>query len=208
MKIEDLSFTYESKTTVFKNFYFEAEDKYVFFQGLSGCGKSTLLKLLTDNLIPDTGSINFSDSVGIKKCLILQEDALFPWLSGMQNLTALLDGITPSQVEKSIMYDYTKGFIHKKAYQMSFGQRRLIELFRAILLKPTFLCLDEPFNYLDEKSRRMVSEILFNEDSFKETKQIVMTTHYYSDITDIVGIDYSFFYFNGLMPYEKLEKRK
>jgi NitT/TauT family transport system ATP-binding protein len=208
MKVENLSFSYNPETIVFRNFNFESEDRYIFFQGLSGCGKSTLLKLFTDNLSPTSGTITFDDNDGDRRCLILQEDALFPWLSGIQNITALLGGISMHELESNVMYNYTRSFINKKAYQMSFGQRRLIELFRAILLKPTFLCLDEPFNYLDEKSRKIVSEIIFNEGTFGETKQIVMTTHYMSDITDISGIKYAYYYFNGQMPYDKLEKRK
>jgi ABC-type molybdenum transport system ATPase subunit/photorepair protein PhrA len=91
---------------------------------------------------------------------------------------------------------------------MSYGQRRLIELFRAILLKPSLLCLDEPFNYLDEGSRQFVSKILFSPQYLEDIARIVMTTHYESDFLNVRGIEYSLYHFNGKFPYAQLEKRK
>lgn len=205
MQINNLQFSYNKNVPIFKDFNFESDEKYIFFRGYSGCGKSTLLKLISQNLIPDDGIIRINNSD--KVCLILQEDALFPWLNGIQNIKSILKEISDDEITNHSMFQYVKDFIHRKAFSLSYGQRRLIELFRAILYKPMILCLDEPFNYLDERSRQFVSDIIFSNDFFKETRQIVMTTHYDSDISSIKDINYSSYYFNGKMPYEKLEKR-
>lgn len=208
MQVRNLYFSYNPKVFVFKNLNFQSDARYVFFQGLSGCGKSTFLKLLSDSLVPDAGEIILPDNGSNRKCLIVQEDALFPWLTGRQNISALLPAIEAGAIEANIMYNYTRDFIDRKAYQLSFGQRRLIELFRVILLKPAFLCLDEPFNYLDEKSRQVVSDILFNKELFADTCQLIMTTHYASDITDVKTLSYELYYFNGMMPYAQFERKK
>jgi ABC-type multidrug transport system ATPase subunit len=83
---------------------------------------------------------------------------------------------------------------------MSYGQRRIIELFRVILLKPKLLCLDEPFNFLDYKNRKQIMDFLLTEDFQKETK-VVMSTHYTEDTSNL---NLETYYFDGNLPVKKL----
>jgi NitT/TauT family transport system ATP-binding protein len=207
MKVAKLNFKYSSANIpVFVDFDFEDENRFVFFQGLSGSGKTTLLKLLSGNLQAESGKIDFPE-LATQRCLILQEDALFPWLSGFDNITYILKGVIKSDIISSPMYQHVAHFLEKKAFEMSFGQRRLIELLRAILFRPKYLFLDEPFNYLDEKSRKVVSDILFDERLFSDTRQIFMTTHYTADIVSTPDMKYSLYYFNGDMPYYAIDRQ-
>lgn len=177
MKIEGLDFAYDD-FKVFENFSFSSESSLILFMGPSGCGKTTLFKIIAGILKEGMKYEIFETSD--RPYLVLQEDALCPWLSGIDNITKFID-ISTSDLEKSSIYQHTKSFISKKACHMSFGQRRLVEMLRSICYKPNLLLLDEPFNYLDFKSRAIVSETLFDLISSGSTK-IMFSSHYNEDI--------------------------
>ncbi|WP_234672443.1 ATP-binding cassette domain-containing protein [Dyadobacter sp. CY261] len=189
---------------MFKDFNFASNAQYIVFQGRSGCGKSTLLKLLSGNLWHELGTMDLNSLQ--TPCLILQEDSLFPWLNGYSNI-ALVTGKSKDEIKSHILFPELQGFLDKKAYEMSFGQRRIIELFRAMLFEPEILYLDEPFNYLDEHSRSLIARILFSKDLLPKTKTIILTTHYDSDIELLRHQKYEVYHFSGVMPYAKLEKK-
>ena len=205
MHITDLHFAYDDSSRIFQGFNLNISSRLAFLQGRSGCGKTTLLKLITGNLNAQSGNIKKLFEGG--SCLILQEDALFPWLSGLENIKRIL-GLSEPKIIAHGMYPYVHSFIHQKACTMSFGQRRLVELFRAIMYEPALLCLDEPFNYLDQGSRKFVADILFSDDFLPVETQIIMTTHYHSDIAELGASQYSLFRFDQSMPYASLEKIK
>jgi ABC-type molybdenum transport system ATPase subunit/photorepair protein PhrA len=84
---------------------------------------------------------------------------------------------------------------------MSFGQRRLVEITRALLIKPDLLCLDEPFNFVDPASRSLIQGILFGSLDDLIGTTIVVSSHYDSDfaapgITEVV--------FDGVLPVNKV----
>jgi ABC-type molybdenum transport system ATPase subunit/photorepair protein PhrA len=84
---------------------------------------------------------------------------------------------------------------------MSYGQRRIIEIFRAILYKPNLLCLDEPYNFIDPQNRKIINELLlFSKDSLSNTR-IILTTHLDDQSIDGRGKVY---YFNGNFPISRL----
>jgi ABC-type multidrug transport system ATPase subunit len=88
------------------------------------------------------------------------------------------------------MYPLVAAFLHRKAYQLSYGQRRKIELFRATLLAPPLLCLDEPFNFLDPHSRIEIAYLL--RDAILPHTRIVMTTHLDDDIRLLAPRQFAF----------------
>jgi len=194
ISIRDLTFSYGNKK-IFENLNMLNDASFLIIKGPSGCGKTTLLKLLTDNLLPKSVTELPKAS---RKSLILQEDALFPWMTGTENITKVLD-ITEKEITEHPLYQKVSTYISQYAYQMSYGQRRMIELFRVILFKPDFLCLDEPFNFLDPVNRRFFLEYLVKEAA--KTTTIVMTTHYSEDTT---GIHLPTLYFHGQYPINKL----
>jgi NitT/TauT family transport system ATP-binding protein len=201
MQIKDLHFAYDN-LSLFESFDFKSDHNFIIIQGFSGCGKSTLLKLITNNLEPNKIQILTTFN---KKCLILQEDALFPWLDGFQNIMRFVD-VSLEDIKNHALYNHIESFISKRAFEMSFGQRRLIELLRAILYKPDLLCLDEPFNYLDHISRVIVSNILFKDGFASKNNRIIMTTHYSSDIEELIDVSFELFKFPEQSPFNKLLK--
>ena len=157
MEIKGLTFRYPSESSLFEDFDFASEASLVILRGASGCGKTTLLNILFGNQIGDVSCKSIC--IPAMPYLILQDDALCPWLTGVQNIIKFLH-VDLNEYENSPLYQRTKSFIGQRACNMSFGQRRLVELFRAILFKPKLLLWDEPLNYLDNKSREIVVEEL------------------------------------------------
>ena len=163
-------------------------------KGPSGCGKTTLLKLICGFLNPDAPGM-IDGPLPTETCLVLQEDALFPWLSGLGNILALLP-IDRGTVESHPIYPLVSPFFHRRAHQLSYGQRRKIEIFRATLLAPAVLCLDEPFNFLDPASRKDIIVGLFSDKVLPRTR-IVMTTHLDDDLRILAPRQ---FVFDGSQP--------
>lgn len=183
---------------VFSNFSLQADSPTIILRGPSGCGKTTLLKILSGNLIAD----KFTTMPPTKNaCLVLQEDSLFPWLTGIENI-CVLTRKKPVQFSNHPMYKLISPFVNRKACQMSYGQRRLVELFRAIIFRPRYLYLDEPFNFLDEK--RMGLILPFLQGEFMAGINLTMTNHHKDDLELIKSANV--FHFDGEFPVSKIEK--
>lgn len=188
MEIKGLNFCYPGETPLFKDFSFSSSSPLIVFKGHSGCGKTTLLKIIFGS-IEGSLSVEKVDSPA-DPFIILQDDALCPWLTGIQNITSFLP-INPRNLEHFSLYQHTRSFIHKKACNMSFGQRRLIELLRALVFKPKLLLLDEPLNYLDSQSRSIVVGELTNFINDGD-HQVLLTDHFSQSFGTIQHEVYSF----------------
>ncbi|MCF8239761.1 MAG: ATP-binding cassette domain-containing protein [Melioribacteraceae bacterium] len=198
MIIKGLNFSYDEKP-LYEDFCFESESKIIALKGPSGCGKTTLLKILSKNLIPQKYSeIDFRTNT----FLVIQEDGLFPWLSGEQNILHFID-IDYKSITENEIFENIKTYWKKKAFEMSFGQRRMIELFRAILLQPDLLLLDEPFNFLDKKNRKIITKTLL--EISKRNTEIIFTSHYKEEN---LSYDINTYYYNGSFPIRRLENEK
>jgi ABC-type multidrug transport system ATPase subunit len=195
--IDGLSYSYKG-LAVFRDFSLVTDSKTVVLRGPSGCGKTTLLKLLSGNLIPDKAKNMPSPS---NSCLVLQEDSLLPWLTGTENIS-ILTRIKASHFRNHPMYELIASFIDQKACRMSYGQRRLVELFRAVIFKPRYLYLDEPFNFLDEK--RMGLVLPFLQGEFMEGINLTMTNHHKDDLELIRSANV--FQFDGLFPVSTITR--
>jgi ABC-type molybdenum transport system ATPase subunit/photorepair protein PhrA len=100
------------------------------------------------------------------------------------------------------LFPVVSAFIERPAYQMSYGQRRSIELFRAMLLKPTALFLDEPFNYLDDaKAAAFINHIVSPE---WHPVLLIITTHRHDTSLDAAS---EVFLFEGEPPFGNLSKQ-
>jgi ABC-type nitrate/sulfonate/bicarbonate transport system ATPase subunit len=197
MRIRGLDFSY-GPTRIFEAFDWECDAMLVAFRGPSGCGKSTLLRLLAGDLTPDA-ALDFPRTAG--RYLVLQEDALFPWLTGTANIRAVLRW-ERSRVIAHPMFASISDFADRPACRMSYGQRRAVELSRAIMAEPRCLLLDEPFNYLDEKRRIFFAQRLRVLAS--AGTRVLMTTHY-PDEAD--GVADRTFIFPGSFPLRQLGVR-
>lgn len=197
IRIANLTFAYRGRQ-IFSSFELTSAKPRIVLKGPSGCGKTTLLRLLFRSLPanPDAVLPRASSTV-----FVLQEDALFPWMTGRDNVTRLL-GPRAASIDQHSLFPVVRPFIDRPAFQMSFGQRRAIELFRAILYEPEILYLDEPFNYLDDGRTSAVIDDLVSLS--ERCTQIVLTTHRHDYTLDSISDVYTFV---GDPPYARLERR-
>lgn len=164
--VKNLSFGYGPQL-LFKDLSVQTSSPRVVFKGPSGCGKTTLLKIISGHLLQ-------GEKVGPPGMLVLQEDALFPWLTGWQNMSLFLRQ-SESEISSHPLFDVVSPFINSRAFRMSYGQRRSVELLRAICSKPKTLFLDEPFNFLDDaRAERFIDTLLHPNWDLDD---LVITTH-------------------------------
>lgn len=161
--------------------------------GPSGCGKTTLLNTiagfdqLTDGEISMDGVLLASPGKkllpGPDRMVVFQQGALFPWKSVMWNVTCgpVKQGRMNSveAVEKAAELLARVG-LHGIADQypeaLSGGQKRRVEIVRALMNDPTVLLLDEPFRALDALTKSVVQEHLLELFDFAP-KTVFFITH-------------------------------
>lgn len=196
MKIRGLRFAY-GPHLVFDSFSWDSRGQVTALGGPSGCGKSTLLRLLAGDLTPQAAD-EFPDTAGT--FLVLQEDGLFPWLTGVENISTLLRWPRERIIDDPL-FRLVAGFADTPACNLSYGQRRAIELTRALMARPQQLLLDEPFNFLDPKRRAEYARELRKASS--SGSRVLLSTHYMDDAKDLADDTYIF---SGELPVSSLER--
>ncbi len=161
------------------------------FLGVNGAGKSTTISMLCGQLKKDSGEIivdgkNLSDSLDEIKSelgIVFQGSALDKQLSVIDNLKfrAALYGISGKAFERRISELDSllelKELLKRPLGKLSGGQRRRIDIARAILHKPKILILDEPTTGLDPQTRKAVWAAIESLQK-NEGMTVFLTTHY------------------------------
>lgn len=141
------------------------EGEVVGLLGPNGAGKTTTFYMIVGFIKADSGSIKLNGiditSVPMFKRARLgigylaQESSVFRKLTVEQNLLAVLENMPLRRSERyermnSLINDLGVDHVRKqKAYTLSGGERRRVEISRALALEPKFLLLDEPFAGID-----------------------------------------------------------
>ena len=167
------------------------------FLGLNGAGKSTTINMICGVYEKDSGTIKINgkdledDEFGAKASLgvVYQNSVLDKVLTVYENLEnrASLYGIYGKAFSKrleelSALLDLDK--ILKRTYsKLSGGQRRRVDIARALIHKPEILILDEPTTGLDPQTRKMVWAVI---DRLRKENKITvfLTTHYMEEAAD------------------------
>ena len=167
------------------------------FLGVNGAGKSTTISILCGRLGRDGGSVKIDglDLDGhlgdVKKRLgvVFQNSVLDLPLSVSDNLRyrASLYGITGAaflkrQQELTEIFDL-KEILRRPVGKLSGGQRRRVDIARALVHEPQILVLDEPTTGLDPQTRKTVWGIVHRLRAEKEMT-VFLTTHYMEEATD------------------------
>ncbi len=159
--------------------------------GPNGAGKTTMFYMVVGLVRPDQGSV-LLDGVDITKMpmyqrakngigYLSQEPSVFRKLTVAENLMAILETMNLSGIERRERRDLLLaelGIAHlagSKAYTLSGGERRRVEIARALTLSPKFILLDEPFAGIDPLAVQDIQEII----SLLKTKGIgvLITDH-------------------------------
>lgn len=184
LTISNLSKSYydkDSETKALDNISFNVYDgDFISIVGPSGCGKTTILSILAGIQDKTDGEI-ISDK-NIKLGYMLQKDALFPWLTVLDNCLLGLkinNSLTKEKKDKVIkmLKDYGLGeFINKYPNSLSGGMRQRGALIRTLAIDPDILILDEPFSALDFQTRHFLCDEVYDIIK-KEKKTVILVTH-------------------------------
>jgi len=150
---------------------------FVAVLGGSGWGKSTLVNIILGLEKPTSGTVHFSGedvtrSSFVKRCSLVKTGAVFqrptavPQLTVGQNLNLALSmagipkGERDERIRESIAFFGLERITRAYPESLSAGQRKRIDLARALAIKPQLLVLDEPTGDLDTSASNLVMPLL------------------------------------------------
>lgn len=167
------------------------------FLGVNGAGKSTTISVMCGQLKADSGSVSICGLDAEKSIaeitrrlgVVFQGSVLDMPLTVRENLEsrAALYGITGRAFagrldELAGLLDF-KALLDRPVGKLSGGQRRRIDIARALLHKPEILILDEPTTGLDPQTRRLLWDVV-RKLRRDEKMTVFLTTHYMEEAAD------------------------
>ena len=167
------------------------------FLGTNGAGKSTTINIMCGQLDKDSGSVivdgydidKNADAVKTELGVVFQSSVLDKALSVRDNLEsrAGLYGIVGDQFierldELAELLEF-KDLLKRTVGKLSGGQRRRIDIARALLHRPKILVLDEPTTGLDPQTRKLIWQVI---DNLRKTENmtVFLTTHYMEEAAE------------------------
>ncbi|WP_294659982.1 ATP-binding cassette domain-containing protein [uncultured Fusobacterium sp.] len=161
---------------------FEGEEgRVTVILGESGCGKSTLLGILSNNIKDFSGEIVFDRDISSGISYIFQEDTLIPWKTVYENIEYVLkDKISALEmrayIEKYLKMVNLLEFKDEYPEHLSGGMKRRVGIARAFAYPSDYLFMDEPFEFLDIKTKGEIIEY-FKLLQEKNKKTVLFITH-------------------------------
>ena len=204
--VKNLIKTYPNGVRAVNDISFEVKKGSLFaFLGVNGAGKSTTINIICSILSKDSGQI-YVDGLDLDKKksdiknligVVFQNSVLDKDLTVYDNLKyrtafySMKKDEAKEAINKIIDILDLKPILKMPIKNLSGGQKRRVDIARAIVHSPKFLILDEPTTGLDPKNRQIVWKII---DKIRvETKMTVfLTTHYLEEAdaaTDVVIMD-------------------
>ncbi len=202
IEINNLVKKYGNKKVV-DNLSFNVQEGVIFsFLGSNGAGKTTTINIITTLLKRDGGNINIegidldsdNDSIRKKIGIVFQGSYLDDLLTVYENLVVrgsfyYKENELKEKVIRIIKLMKLDNYTNQKYGTLSGGEKRRVDIARALLHEPKILFLDEPTTGLDPASRQLVWEIIKKLQSEKKIT-VFLTTHYMEEAneSDVVGI--------------------
>lgn len=167
------------------------------FLGVNGAGKSTTISIMCGMLAKDGGKV-FIDGKDVDKDMreitkelgvVFQNTVLDAKLSVKDNLTsrAALYGITGKEAKQRIAHLAEllefKDILNRTFGKLSGGQKRRVDVARALLNNPKILILDEPTTGLDPEARKALWSVVTSLRK-NQSMTVFLTTHYMEEAAD------------------------
>ena len=197
IEVEGLTKKYKEHLAVDDISFSVDEGAFFAFLGENGAGKSTTINILSTLLSKTAGSVNIfghelgkeDDAIRNMIGIVFQNSVLDDKLTVKENLhtRGSYFGLNGRQVDerlKDTLGEFEIEDIWNRRYeQLSGGQRRRVDIVKALINEPRILFLDEPTTGLDPKSRKIVWDCI---DGLRRKRKmtIFLTTHYMEETKD------------------------
>jgi len=208
LETKDLVKTYDGRRVVDKVDILIKRSEIVGLLGPNGAGKTTTFYMIVGEVRPSQGRISF-DQQDItelpihQRCrlgmgYLAQEPSIFRRLTVSENIMAILETLPIGLRErkrrlKNLLEELKIAHLAKnKAYTLSGGERRRLEITRALVTNPSFILLDEPFSGIDPivvaEAQQIIRElkakglgILLTDHNVRETLSITDRAYLIAD---------------------------
>ncbi len=204
LKVENLKKSYGGKTVV-DGLSFEVKaGEVVGLLGPNGAGKTTAFYMTIGLIHPDDGTVFFKghdatslpihERAELGMGYLAQEPSVFRSLTVEENILCILETLPLSSSERTKRLEHHLHELHldklakKKASNLSGGERRRLEITRALVTEPSLLLLDEPFANIDPLAVADVKKMI----RLLKSKgiSILITDHNAREIFSIVDRSY------------------
>ncbi len=192
LKIENISFSYNSRIPVLNNLSFTFSENLIYgIYGANGSGKSTLFKILINKINSSSGSIDLNGFSPLiqrkiyKKMIIFSPDEphYLPYLNGFEWLQFVLSAYDVKlNIEKfeELIDIFKFPEIHNRTGEYSYGMNKKLSMIVNLMVDPYCLLFDESFAGLDP----FITNDVYNYvKSIKENKIILISSHQ-KDLTE------------------------
>ncbi|HDQ00717.1 MAG TPA: LPS export ABC transporter ATP-binding protein [bacterium] len=211
LSAKNLVKTYSKRTVVNKVSLDVKQGEIVGLLGPNGAGKTTSFYMITGLIRPNQGKI-FLDRQDITNMpmykrarlgigYLPQEASIFRKLTVEENILAILENMAISRQEKksrleSLLNELNISPIAKsKGYNLSGGERRRVEITRALVTNPNFILLDEPFAGIDPIAVEDIQNIV--KGLVKKGIGVLITDHNVHETLSIT--DRAYLLFDGVV---------
>ena len=178
LRTEDLTKAYSGRTVVRGVSLEISSGEVVGLLGPNGAGKTTTFSMVVGLVGPDTGKVlldghDVTDDpmyVRARKGIgyLPQEASIFRGLTVEQNIAAILETLDLDAQARRVRLRELLAELgltplaRSKAYTLSGGERRRVEITRALVISPKFMLLDEPFAGIDPIAVSDIQKIIFH----------------------------------------------
>ena len=178
LRTEDLTKAYSGRTVVRGVSLEIASGEVVGLLGPNGAGKTTTFSMVVGLVGPDSGKVLLDGAdvtddpmyVRARKGIgyLPQEASIFRGLTVEQNIAAILETLDLDASARRVRLRELLAELgltplaRSKAYTLSGGERRRVEITRALVISPKFILLDEPFAGIDPIAVSDIQKIIFH----------------------------------------------
>ena len=197
ISIKNLNKTFKEVKAVNNLSFKVKKGEFFAFLGINGAGKSTTISIMCGELTRDSGEVYIDgknideqiESIKVNMGVVYQKNVLDDPLTVKDNLKfrAALYGIHRKEFEEKYeklasLLDFAD--LSSRTYgKLSGGQKRRVDIARALIHDPEILILDEPTTGLDPQTRKTVWKVV-NDLRKEKGLTVFLTTHYMEEVTD------------------------